>query len=276
MPTPLRDPKPMLDRVIERMGRPRGPLGVRLRLADLAPRVRLHRAASGAGARLAPGAQDVEPRQPRHGREPGPGVRPALGRQLPRHGVPRAGRRRAGNAGPALAARDAHRRLRPELARLRARRTARCARWPSPCRGAAPTSPATSTTSAIATIFASAVGRYGSSLDYAQPDAAGTAGATRSMTRRWRGWSGWPRPGCRRTPIAAARAAPVYPSASFIPIFIQGVAMSPRLDRPRPCRRARRSLLAGCGTMSAAPQGERHAPRWRRPRRSRRTRPWAT
>ncbi len=56
----------------------------------------------------------------------------------------------------------------PKWVTLPDRRKARCAPWPSPSRAAAPTTPARSAPSNTASIFAHSIGRYGSTLDYAQ------------------------------------------------------------------------------------------------------------
>ena len=65
-------------------------LGLRLRLADLAPGVRRRRTPHGAGARLAPRAAHALAREPRHAGAARPGVRAAARRRLPRHGLPHA------------------------------------------------------------------------------------------------------------------------------------------------------------------------------------------
>ena len=122
-------------------------------------------------------------------------------------------------------------------------------------------------------IFASAVGRYGSSLDYAQPDPAGTAAPRASTTPRWRGWSGWQRPQVSAQADCGESPASVYPGPPFQFINNQGVTMPRRLVAPA-LAVAAASLLAACGSHGV--QGRQPAPAWRRPPRSRRTRPSAT
>jgi|GEM_PF-6163431 len=83
------------------------PVGVWLRLADMAARHALHRAARGAHPRLAPRPEDVEPCQPRHARMSRPCFLLAVRRQLPRRGPARGARTGAAGAARPVAARDA-------------------------------------------------------------------------------------------------------------------------------------------------------------------------
>src|SRR5687767_4692192 len=99
-----------------RMGRAGGPLGVRLRLADLAAGLRVCGTPAGAGARLASRAEDVEPHQPRHAGAAGAGVRLAHRRLLPRRRVPHPARAWRRDAGALVGARDGDGGLRPALA----------------------------------------------------------------------------------------------------------------------------------------------------------------
>ena len=118
LPGGARDPARLLDHTLDAWGEQRRRLDLRLRLADLAPRVRGRRGAAGHGPRLASRAGDALARQPRHARVPRPGLRAGPGRLVPRPRLPdRAGARRGRAAAP-LGPRDADRRLRPEVARL--------------------------------------------------------------------------------------------------------------------------------------------------------------
>ena len=115
-----------------RCARKRRPLGVRLRFADVASRLRLSRARAGAAHRLAPGAVRLFVRPSRHAGAAGARARARSRRHVPRHRLPR--RRRGARQNVAyLRAREqvttvyleTMRRI--ELKRKRGGRCARCA-----------------------------------------------------------------------------------------------------------------------------------------------------
>ncbi len=127
----LRDPALLFEEMLAALGRRGRCLGVRLCVADLAPGVRRRRAAPCDRARLAPRAADALARQPRHARVPRPRVRARARRLMPRHGVPDRSHTRARRTPSPLGARDADRRLRREVARLRHAARGACAHSPS-------------------------------------------------------------------------------------------------------------------------------------------------
>ena len=149
-----------------RMGRRRRPLGLRLRLADLAARVRVRRGPAGHRARLAPRAGDALARQPRHARVPGPRVRAGRRRLVPRPGLPHRARARVDAELERLWAREMPTGVYDPKWLPAARRRARSAAWPSRSSRRSPSHTGRSPTTRWSRSCARANGRYGSTLAY--------------------------------------------------------------------------------------------------------------
>src|SRR3984885_7465609 len=82
-------------------------LDLRLRVADVGPRLSLLRGGAGAAARPSPQLLRLFARPSRHARRARPGAGAGPRRPLPRHRLPRAGDRRAGGPPLSLGPRDA-------------------------------------------------------------------------------------------------------------------------------------------------------------------------